>query len=144
MTDVFISYSSEDRDRVRPLVTTLERGGWNVWWDRQIDAGVAFDREIERAIDEAMVASAVSFTKKLLICFELTNKFALWRTFDNRNLTTIDKSKLALTRSPNTAHSVTINFFFEFYTWKVVGCDYVQLYDCRNHNAFGWMDIQHN
>ena len=53
MTDVFISYSSEDRDRVRPLVATLERGGWDVWWDRQIDAGVAFDREIERAIDEA-------------------------------------------------------------------------------------------
>ncbi|MFT7472826.1 MAG: putative ATPase, partial [Kiritimatiellia bacterium] len=53
MTDVFISYSSEDRDRVRPLVTTLERGGWSVWWDRQIDAGTAFDREIEKAIDEA-------------------------------------------------------------------------------------------
>ncbi len=53
MTDVFISYSSEDRDRVRPLVTTLERAGWSVWWDRQINAGAAFDREIEKAIDSA-------------------------------------------------------------------------------------------
>ena len=47
--DVFVSYSSTDRARVAPLVEAIERRGWTVWWDRKIDAGTAFDREIESA-----------------------------------------------------------------------------------------------
>ena len=53
MVDVFVSYSSQDRERVRGLVGEIEAIGWSVWWDRKIDAGAAFDREIETAIDEA-------------------------------------------------------------------------------------------
>jgi tetratricopeptide (TPR) repeat protein len=53
MSDVFISYSSQDRERVIPLVEAIEQRGWTVWWDRKIDAGTAFDREIESAIDGA-------------------------------------------------------------------------------------------
>jgi len=53
MTDVFVSYASEDRERVREIVTSLESTGWSIWWDRRIDAGTAYDREIEKAIDEA-------------------------------------------------------------------------------------------
>jgi tetratricopeptide (TPR) repeat protein len=53
MTDVFVSYASEDRERVREIVDSLENTGWSIWWDRRIDAGSAYDREIERAIDEA-------------------------------------------------------------------------------------------
>ncbi|MCZ6870746.1 MAG: AAA family ATPase, partial [Gammaproteobacteria bacterium] len=52
MSDVFVSYASEDRERVKPLVEALEEVGWSVWWDRQIGAGTAFDREIEKAIEE--------------------------------------------------------------------------------------------
>lgn len=53
MVDVFVSYSSKDRDRVRPIVEALNDVGWTVWWDREIGAGTAFDREIEKAIDVA-------------------------------------------------------------------------------------------
>jgi tetratricopeptide (TPR) repeat protein len=53
VSDVFVSYASQDRARVVPLVEALERRGWTVWWDRKIDAGTAFDREIEAAIDGA-------------------------------------------------------------------------------------------
>jgi len=53
MVDVFVSYSSQDRERVKPLVDELQRAGWSVWWDRAINAGTAFDREIETALDEA-------------------------------------------------------------------------------------------
>lgn len=53
MVDVFVSYASQDRERVKPIVAALERHGWTVWWDRQIDAGTTFDREIEKAIDQA-------------------------------------------------------------------------------------------
>ena len=53
MPDVFVSYSSQDRDRVIPLVAAIERRGWSVWWDRDIESGSAYDRAIETAIDEA-------------------------------------------------------------------------------------------
>jgi tetratricopeptide (TPR) repeat protein len=53
MTDVFVSYASEDRERVREIVASLESTGWSIWWDRRIDVGTAYDREIEKAIDEA-------------------------------------------------------------------------------------------
>jgi len=53
MVDVFVSYSTPDRERVRPIVAMLEGFGWSVWWDRQIGAGSVFDREIEKAIDDA-------------------------------------------------------------------------------------------
>src|SRR5262245_50860927 len=39
MSDIFISYSSDDRDRVLPLVNALEKTGWSVFWDRTIPAG---------------------------------------------------------------------------------------------------------
>ena len=53
MVDVFVSYSSQDRERVRDLVGEIESIGYSVWWDREIGAGTAFDREIEKAIEEA-------------------------------------------------------------------------------------------
>jgi hypothetical protein len=39
MSDIFISYASEDLPRIRPLVDALERRGWSVFWDRTIPAG---------------------------------------------------------------------------------------------------------
>lgn len=33
MTDVFICYSREDRERVRPIAEGLKAEGWEVWWD---------------------------------------------------------------------------------------------------------------
>jgi tetratricopeptide (TPR) repeat protein len=53
MAHVFVSYASQDRDRVQPIVDALQRAGWSVWWDRAISGGAAFDRAIEEAIDEA-------------------------------------------------------------------------------------------
>jgi len=53
MSDVFLSYDSEDRDRIIPIVKALEADGLSVWWDRDIRAGVAYDRAIEIAIAAA-------------------------------------------------------------------------------------------
>ena len=53
MADVFLSYSSTDRERVRPIVAALEAEGFSVWWDRSIVPGSAFESEIEREIEAA-------------------------------------------------------------------------------------------
>ena len=41
--DVFVSYSSFDRERVRPIVEELTTSGMNVWWDSRIAPGAGFD-----------------------------------------------------------------------------------------------------
>ena len=53
MSDIFLSYASEDRPWVRSLVSTLERQGWSVWWDRTILPGKTFDQAIQEALDNA-------------------------------------------------------------------------------------------
>ena len=42
MSDIFLAYASEDRERVRPLVAALESTGWSVFWDRTIPAGLTW------------------------------------------------------------------------------------------------------
>ena len=39
MNDIFISYDSEDRERILPLVSALEKSGWSLFWDRTIPTG---------------------------------------------------------------------------------------------------------
>ena len=53
MSDLFISYSRLDQERVEKLAQALERAGLSVWWDRRIKSGESFDRVIEQAIAEA-------------------------------------------------------------------------------------------
>ena len=53
MSDVFISYKSEDRRRIQPLVRCLQSDGYSVWWDEQIGTGNVWREEIERELDAA-------------------------------------------------------------------------------------------
>jgi hypothetical protein len=53
VSDVFLSYAAEDRDRAARLAIALGVLGWSVWWDRKIIAGEAFDRAIERELESA-------------------------------------------------------------------------------------------
>ena len=53
MTDVFVSYAREDRERVAPLVEALEARGWSVWWDREILAGKTWDKVLGVELDRA-------------------------------------------------------------------------------------------
>ena len=50
MADIFLSYASDDRERIAPLVAALERQGWSVWWDRSIPPGRNFDEVLEEEI----------------------------------------------------------------------------------------------
>ena len=37
--DVFVSYSHDDREQVRPFVEKLKAAGFSVWWDTEIEVG---------------------------------------------------------------------------------------------------------
>jgi hypothetical protein len=53
VSDIFLSYASEDRLRVKPVVDALEARGWSVWWDPTIRPGQIFARVIQEALDKA-------------------------------------------------------------------------------------------
>jgi len=53
VSQVFISYASEDRPWVESFARTLERQGWTVWWDRQIPTGQTYDNVIWSALQAA-------------------------------------------------------------------------------------------
>ncbi len=59
MADVFISYASEDRARVRPLAEALLQRGFNVWWDRSLAAGQDYAATIERELKAAKAVIVV-------------------------------------------------------------------------------------
>lgn len=62
MSDIFISYASEDRNRAQSLAQALERKGWSVWWDQRIPTGRSFDQTIQEAV-EGSKAVVVAWTK---------------------------------------------------------------------------------
>ncbi len=59
MADIFISYSREDRDRVRQLANALEAEGYSLWWDHNLSAGGRFVSEIEEELEAARVVLVV-------------------------------------------------------------------------------------
>lgn len=59
MADIFISYASEDRSRVRPLAEALLAKGFNIWWDRSLAAGQDYTAIIERELKNAKAVIVV-------------------------------------------------------------------------------------
>jgi len=53
MNEVFISYDTADKERIRPLVEILIQQGWSLWWDPVIPPGQIFDEVIESALESA-------------------------------------------------------------------------------------------
>ena len=53
MGDIFLSYASEDRDRVRLVADGLTASGLSVWWDRHLPAGRTYIHEIGKALRAA-------------------------------------------------------------------------------------------
>ena len=51
MNHIFVSYKSEDVQRVARLAQALQRCGLEVWWDRYLSGGENWQAEIERALE---------------------------------------------------------------------------------------------
>jgi DNA-binding response OmpR family regulator len=52
-TDLFISYSRQDSAVIKSLAAVLQRRGWSIWFDQNLQAGASFDRVIEQALTNA-------------------------------------------------------------------------------------------
>ena len=63
MTDIFLSYKREDREKVRPIVEALQAKGWTIWWDTRIGAGESWDQVIEAQLKAAKCVVVV-WTKR--------------------------------------------------------------------------------
>ncbi len=57
--DIFVSYASEDRERVRPIIELLEAQGWNIFWDREIPPGQSWDDIIQEMLADAQCVVVV-------------------------------------------------------------------------------------
>jgi formylglycine-generating enzyme required for sulfatase activity len=68
MSDIFISYASEDRGTAQLLAQVLAAQGWTVWWDPKIPPGKTYDEVIEEALDNSrcvvVLWSKVSASKR--------------------------------------------------------------------------------
>ncbi|OQX07174.1 MAG: hypothetical protein BWK73_28770 [Thiothrix lacustris] len=54
MHDIFLSYSTKDRDRLQPLFQALAQQGWSVFWDHySISTGDNWHQKIDQAICES-------------------------------------------------------------------------------------------
>ena len=50
MSDIFLTYVSEDRERVRPLIEALTQTGWSVFWDRSLPTGRSWQEVLEEEL----------------------------------------------------------------------------------------------
>ncbi len=53
MADVFISYSSQDKDLAGKLANELRAKGYTVWWDYEIQSGESFRAVIDQELNAA-------------------------------------------------------------------------------------------
>jgi len=53
MAEIFVSYKTEDRERVRHLVDALRAAGFDTWWDQDIPPGGGWRETIARQLDSA-------------------------------------------------------------------------------------------
>jgi len=56
MTDIFFSYSSKDRERVRPVRDALAAQGFDVFWDQEVPTGLDWDRWIRDHLNKSKCA----------------------------------------------------------------------------------------
>jgi hypothetical protein len=53
LSDIFISYASQDRERILPIVHAREKTGWSIFWDRTIPPGKTWRQLIGSEIQSA-------------------------------------------------------------------------------------------
>lgn len=66
VTDIFLSYSSKDRERVRPIRDALAALGYDVFWDQEVPAGVNWNSWIMDHLSRARIV-VVAWSKQSVV-----------------------------------------------------------------------------
>ena len=53
MSDIFLSYKSEDKEKAYKIAEAIEQEGYSVWVDRIIPLGTRYDKVIQKELDAA-------------------------------------------------------------------------------------------
>jgi tetratricopeptide (TPR) repeat protein len=69
MSDVFISYSREDRGRAQQLASVFEQQGWTVWWDKVIPPGMEYSE---------VIAQQLAAAKAVVVLWSRTSAESVW------------------------------------------------------------------
>jgi hypothetical protein len=67
---IFISYASEDRERIIPIVKALEEQGWSTWWD---STSIPVGKTWRQFIDEGLEAA-----RCVLVIWSKTSVYSEW------------------------------------------------------------------
>ncbi|MCA1634866.1 MAG: TIR domain-containing protein [Acidobacteria bacterium] len=59
MSDIFISYARQDKSKAEALAALFEQQKWDVWWDRELVPGEAFEEVIARELASAKAVVAL-------------------------------------------------------------------------------------
>jgi len=69
MSDIFISYSRDDREKAQELAEFFERQGWSVWWDRNIPTGKKYSQ---------IIAEELAAAKSIVVLWSGTSTVSDW------------------------------------------------------------------
>lgn len=70
MYDIFLSYSTKDRERLQPLVSALEARGWTVFWDH---------RSIKVSEDwHDVISAAIQQSKCVIVAWSVDSVTSQW------------------------------------------------------------------
>ena len=53
ISDIFLSYAKQDREKAKIIAKALADQGWSVWWDTKITPGKTFRQVIDEALSQA-------------------------------------------------------------------------------------------
>lgn len=92
VASVFLSYSRDDVSKAQAVAAALERHGHQVWWDRQLQGGSRFSKEIEEALKGA-AAVVVLWSRSSIESAWVQDEAAEGRDSDRLVPVLIDDSK---------------------------------------------------
>ena len=131
-SDIFISYSREDRAAARHFSECFAREGFSVWWDAALRSGETFDEVIERELRGA---------KAVVVLWSPRSVTSRWvraeaTLADRRNklvpaiIEACDRPRLDAVRGHD--HAGGVPHLIDFDEARTVGSDGVQRGRCIN------------
>ena len=91
MSDIFLSYANEDRERARLLYSALADHGWSVFWDRAIPAGKTWRLFLEEQLESS---------RAMVVLWSVTSVMSPWVVEEAENARSLAKPLVPVLLDP--------------------------------------------